>query len=345
MKVIFFPRQDYPVEICAHRHGKVMTYTEQTDYFNINSVPIAEMAKSKGIHCGCFSSFLYDEQYNDIMKQYASEGVLWLDLYFYSLRAAQHEVITEDEFNEMLITNLDFFYRLTGKKPIALSYTNGNLSYSEYAKGHFLGGRQSDLSYDSDYGVGYGDPNNIPYSIDGYIAKKCTTRFYDFAITQGFDKALERQSAEIDNALSNGGWLHNFTHWHDVGKNNNTELYNQYFDLLLEKNSNNQIYFAGWGEALAYLVYRQLVKEAVMYSPIGHENERLIIAIDARNTLNVDTDLLQVPISVKLSTKGTPLENKQIKSNYNLISLDNGEYIVEIPYSEISYAIIDTIVE
>ena len=77
-----------------------------------------------------------------------------------------------------------------------------------------------------------------------------------------------------------------------------------------------------------------------MYSPVM-DSDSLVIRLDARNTLGVDTDLLQVPISVKFSTAGTPLAGQTIKSDRNLVSLGNGDYIVEIPYSDFPVAKIE----
>mgnify|MGYP007092167872 CR=1 FL=1 len=58
MNVVFFPRNDYPnnIEVCGHRLGKKMTYTECTDYFPQESVQIAELFKDNGIKASCFAS-------------------------------------------------------------------------------------------------------------------------------------------------------------------------------------------------------------------------------------------------------------------------------------------------
>lgn len=111
--------------------------------------------------------------------------------------------------------------------------------------------------------------------------------------------------------------------------------------MLAELNEDNDICFAGYGEATAYLVYRQMITRAVMYSPNAHRSTQLFIRLEAQNTLGIDTALLQVPISVKFSTVGTPLAGKTITSDCNLINLGNGDYIVEIPYTgRFPYAII-----
>lgn len=362
MDVIFFPRNDYPynVEICPHRLGKRMTYTEQTDgvLYNISYPQFTALAKTRGIKLGCFYNIGYtdpsvaDESVRAIVKNDAENGDVWFDIYsmteslFYKI--TNRLSISEQEFINAYQTELLPSYQSVfgvDKKPLCLSYAYGNESFSNYITQYFLGARNSGYNADTDYGNGYGNPNNQPYSKLRFKSKQGSTRWYDQAKDNNNDFAgqLEIQSALIDATLLNGGWLNNFTHWHNYWQDGNQQWAETYLDLLAEKNENDEIYFAGYGEAVAYLVYRQMITRAVMYSPNAHANDQLIIRIEAKNTLDVDTDLLQVPISVKFSTVGTPLEGQSIKSSCNLISLGNGQYIVEIPYAEYAGAVIEKV--
>ena len=70
-----------------------------------------------------------------------------------------------------------------------------------------------------------------------------------------------------------------------------------------------------------------------MYSPVHESTSKLVIRLEAQNTLGIDTDLLQVPLSIKFSTVDTPLAGKTITSDCNLVTLGSGNYIVEIPYT------------
>lgn len=75
-------------------------------------------------------------------------------------------------------------------------------------------------------------------------------------------------------------------------------------------NASGDIAFCGYGEALAYMVFREIIEE-VEYKT---ENGKLVITLQCNDHLPIDYDLLQVPISLKVS---------------------NGDKacIVEIPYS------------
>lgn len=347
MQAIFYPRKDYNVEVCAHRLGKKMTYTEQTDTQRTGVyTQFMTLAKARNIKVGCFlllSSPISDSE----MKNDYDGGHIWFDAYSFTSELApkitEGQTITQEEWNNAYRnTLLPNFYGFLGKKPVALSYSYNNKTFAEYIT-QLLGGRNSGTSGNTSYGVGYGIPANVAYSFATYKSMPSAIRWYDTAKSNGNDFAgqLAVVSAKIDETLLNGGWLNNFTHWHHYYSDGNEAWIATYLDLLASKNVDNEIYFAGYGEALAYMVFRQMITDARMYVPKA-EPTKLAIALAAPNTMGIDTDLLQVPISIKFSTSGTPLAGKQIESDCNIISLGNNEYIIEIPYiSEYSQVFIN----
>lgn len=354
MDAIFFPRNDYPnnIEVCAHRLGKSMTYTEQTDglRFDISYAPFMALAKARNIKVGSFAAYSeFNNASINTAKEDIANGHLWVDEY--SLCPALEEKIThyesptDEEFIAAYNSELmPAFVNTFGKKPVALSYSYGQQGFNGVVCPLYLGGRNSqNLNY-TDYGVSYGNPNNEPYSFARFRSKASTTRWLDTAWGHDKDFAgqLVIQGALIDATKQNGGWLNNFTHWHNYWQNDIEQWAETYLDLLASKNVNNDIYFAGYGEALAYLVYRQIITKAVMYSPVKYSSTKLVIRLETINNLGVNPELLQVPISVKFSTAGTPLAGESIKcNNRNLISLGNNQYIIEIPFEVFPYAVIE----
>ena len=346
MNAIFFPRNDYPnniIEICPHRLGKSMTYTEQSDTFRAGAEAISSYAESKGIKVGVFWGMSDDASYAAIAKPLMDAGKMWIDAYCHPTNSqVSGTIITrevyEEERNKLWARIGEWF----GIRPVAMSYNSGNTSYADYIVPDFLAGRNSGRAGGTPYGVGFGSPNNVPYSVEVFKSKQSTSRWYDDAkVDSSFATRLQQLATDVATTKLNGGWYNNFTHWHNVIADGNLQAYKDYFDLLASLNQNNDIYFAGYGEAVAYLVYRQLVTKAVMYSPNSAPSTQLIIRMDARNILGIDTALLQVPLSVKFSVIGTPLAGKTLRSDCNLISLGSGEYIVEIPYrGQFPYAII-----
>lgn len=302
-------------------------------------------AKMLGIKVGAFVST------DDIKNAHVSEavtdfnnGALWCDVYSKdaTLEAKGYEGITEIEVESAYNDSwLPITISITGKKPVALSYRNGKDGFKDYAASLFLGCRNSGKNGRTDYGAGYGNPNNVPYSLSRFKSLDSTSRWYDDAkVDNSFATRLSTLSSDIDATMQNGGWYSNFTHWHQYVSGGHIEWAEAYLNMLAAKNNNNEIAFCGFGEAVAYLVYRSIVTKAVMFAPVASPNT-LKIQLETIDTFGIDTDLLQVPISIRFTTIGTPLAGKSIKSNCNLISEGNGSYVVEIPYSAYPSAIIE----
>lgn len=343
METIFFPRTDYPnnVSICAHYQGKSMTYTEQTDAIREPSFShIMEMAIERNIKVGA-NTYYGDSANADKIKTYLGQGQLWIDAY--SLPTSGGEQVTEEEYDIFYQENiLPYFINNFGLKPTTLSYGYGNVSYNQYAKKYFLAGRNSGISGNSDYGVGFGNPSDIPYNLVNYISRSSSSRWYDAVHTStnpiSKEESLSNIATLIDNANQEGGWVNNFTHWHNVENDGNMAEYEEYFDLLASKNQDNNIAFLGYGEAVGYLAYRSIIKKVSMYVPKA-QNDRIVIRLYADDAdIVTNTELIRTPISVKFSLKGTILEGKNIQCNHNLIKLSEDEYIVDIPYSRFPYA-------
>ena len=379
MDVVFFPRNDYPnnIEICNHRLGKKMTYCETTSMIpylvaKVLLPYVVSLNPTAKIRVGAYfdsdgngttrpsSSYLGP----DVMAQ-IDANVIWPDLYFYPSPYSDN---TEEGALRGASILIPWFIEKFERKPNMFDFSAGVMSYKQYVAHLTLGCDSSSIDRNkTDYGVGVGNPNNVPYTQSRYYPRYLNARVLDSGRLNNEDYAtyINDVAELIDTtlALPNGGLIVNFHHWHDLlyldyerypdengnpvpiaGRNDYAieNGFKPYFNMLAQKNSNDEIYFAGFGEAVAYLVYRQCITKAHMYSPNKHANEQLIIRLEVPNSLNIDTDMLSVPISVKFSTVGTPLENQSIKCDAcNLVSLGSNQYIVEIPYSEYAGAVIE----
>lgn len=342
MDAIFFPRAQYEVEICAHRYGKSMTYTEQSDTFRGGAENIVSAFAQNDIKVGVFWGMSTGADYGAIALPYVNAGKMWIDAYCNPSGASGGGNINYETYiaqrNALLERIKDWF----DKRPLALSFSYGNDSYADYAIMDFVGCRNSNKNVGTPYGIGYGSPNNIPYSQSYFKSKGSTSRWYDDAKVSGtFTQRLQQLEADVLVTKQNGGWYNNFTHWHNVISDDNLSHYISYVNLLATLNANDDIYFAGYGEAVAYLIYRQIITRAVMYSPKLNPNNQLIIRLETINNVGVNADLLQVPISIKFSLANTPLAGYNIRCDKNLIALGNNEYIVEIPFGRYPFAIIE----
>lgn len=362
MEAIFFPRNDYPnnIEVCNHRFGKSMTYSESTDTLNRSAFyKVMALCEQYGIKVGAFTNAITDNVSDSDVFPYIESDLLWTDLYWRYTEMLRDTDVTQSIFIEKNAEQIESFIGRWGRKPVTMSYALGNYTYKDYVPFKYLGGRNSlYLDADTDYGKSFGGtflgtPAN-EYTLNRFTFKSSSTRFYDYAADiVGYDSALQHSKDLIDATYLNHGWLNNFSHWHDYINHDHEDWLNGYFAMLAQKKSqyNNDIHFCGYGEAVAYLVYRSMISKAVMYSPTKNANTQLIIRLEAKNsvsldglnTTSIDTDLLQVPISIKFSTTGTPLAGQNIKSGCSLITLGNNQYIVEIPYAEYPGAVIEKV--
>lgn len=367
MEVTFFPRNDYPnnVEVCPHRLGKKMTFVESTTMIpklvSEMLLPyIVELNQTAHIRIGAHfdninngtnspsASYLGDY----VMEQIAN-NVIWPDLYFLSSPSSDYSKTAILNRKQVL---WPWFKNKFGRYPDGIIYGLNANSYGTYLKPYVLATQGEGQSTNSDYGLGVGNPNDIPYSKDFYYLRYKNLRTLDNAINynEKYSVFINRASDLIDSVmeLPKGGFILSFDHIHRVlyqdvdpytgdvlpGREGLPAVNNgfkAFFNMLAQKNVNDEIYFAGFGEAIDYLVYRESITKTVMYSPVGNENNKLIIRLEAKNLPEgVDKELLVVPMSIKFSLVNTPLEGQSISCNYTLIPLGNDTYIVEVPYSE-----------
>lgn len=345
MRVEFFPRKQYSnVSICSHYHDKKMAFTEQTDTFYDNNGYgwVMPYAKEKGIKLGVFASpgNLNSTFFEDVVKEDLAKGHVWLDSYPFAsslsdkLSDPTHPKIEDEEWlNAYNDEILPIFQLKVGITPSAMSYCYANDTYQDIAITKFLGCRNSNIRQNTDYGFGFGQPNNLEYNINNFKSRASTMRWYPEGV--GGEAALtgiNNMSSLIDETITNGGWINNFTHWHRIFEEDRIYMY-QYLDMLAEKNVNDEIWFCGYGEALSYLVYRDSIKDIAMYSPLENPNI-LKICVLKGNKYNVNVEAINTPVSVKFSTKGTILEGKNITCKDNIISIGDEWYIVDIPFSK-----------
>lgn len=350
MNTIFFPRKDFDVEICNHRHDKKMTYVEQTDELDLSAADIIlSKALSRSLRVGGFiGQHAQTLPLSTYIQNRISDSTLRCDYYFPPKNSADSGIeYTEEEFDALYENNRQWFYNLMNRNPSCLSYGYGITNYSTFAKKYFLAGRNSGYYSTYDYGKSFngsflGSPNQA-YTLDNWINHYASFRWYDNAKTVGVEASLQSLSDVIDVAYASSGMVHNFTHWHQMRSDTTGllgyDVYDTYFDMLVAKNVNNDIHFCSFGEAVEYMVFRSMISKAVMYRP-KNDLSKLIIRMESLNSINVNP-ILNTPISVKVDLSMTHLAEKIVRCKGGTIYNQTGNIvIVEIPYSEFSGAIL-----
>lgn len=318
----FFPKSQFPISICDHRFGKDMTITEQSDTVQLR-YPIEYFGFKHNIRVGAFLGYHYGSDWSDI-STVEKLGNIRSDVYWNTGAVAP-------TYLEAYALVEPWFEGMTGRKPSAASFAGGNTGLAVQIVQHFLSGRNSDV----------GQSNYEDYNQNVWKNLASTIRWSDAMPVQ---LTWSEVSTILTNVANAGGWLRNFTHWHNLNPDRvhlQGEFYQTINDTLnlIEKTA----HFCSFGEATEYAMYRDLVSRAVCYKSV---NGRLRIALEfdgLEDVLQVGQyatekslflqDRLKTPISVKIDLTGTEFSGKDFNSlNCDIIKLNANEFIVNVPF-------------
>lgn len=316
----FFPKSQFPVTVCQHRHGKDLTITEQSDTVQLR-YPIEYYGFKHNIRAGAFLGYHYGTDWNDIATV-EKLGNIRSDIYLNVGEVAA-------SYDDAMAIIEPWFEALTKRKPSAVSFAGGNTGLAPMIVEHFLSGRNSAT----------GQSNYTAYNQPLWRDLANTIRWYDDALS------WSQVESEITAVSNSGGWFRNFTHWHNLGTSNviykQGEFYQTINDTLIALGKT--AHFCSFGEATEYAMYRDLVSRAVCYKSV---NGKLRIALEfdgLEDVLQVGQyateksiflqDRLKTPVSVKIDLTGTEFSGKDFSSlNCDIIKLNANEFIVNVPF-------------
>ncbi len=179
------------VEICKHRYGKKITYTEQTDgvAYNTSYLPIRDMLGNNGIRGGIFLS-LKDLKTKYVQEVFSDRKLIWADEYSsiypsfswklmnkVKMKPKQKNISEKEWSNYYKNSLLPPFLSVFGRKPVALSYAYGNDSFKDYQT-QYLGARNSGTDGNTNYGRECGNHPEA-YQPECFKSRKSTLRWYD----------------------------------------------------------------------------------------------------------------------------------------------------------------------
>ena len=253
----------------------------------------------------------------------------------------------------------DWFRGIFGRFPSSMSYRNGNTGGAYIDVVFYLQCRNSGTgawnnTANAPTWYGKNSDNNylgVPQQdVDRNLlaSRASTTRWWDwidniYNIT--LQQSLDAVKSIVTQTIGNGGWQNNFTHWHSAAETTKENIklgsYNAYFGAISEAAGNNRIHFCNYGEASEYLLYRSCIDNIAAYK----KGNRVAVAVSIKDVFadavlqetGVDAKLPQrrifTPVSIEVDLTGTPLQGKNVKSNYGkVINAGNNKVIVEIPF-------------
>lgn len=339
MKTIFFPRSDYDVRVCAHRHDKKMTYIEQTDTLQDNSInQVLELAKNYNIRVGAYIGRHAHSAHDEDVKKWMDQDLLRCDYYFPPKSSSDSsQVYTESEFNTLYNSNVEWFQKLNHERtPSVLSFGYGNRNYSHFCERVFLAGRGGyggvAIGKDCHYGylngvaIGGGSGGGIDYWM---LRNPCHGMWYDDAKTVGVESALDRLKSMINDAYIKGGMFQNFTHWHQMSGASGDmgfSAYDAYFKMLKSLDFYNDIHFCSYGEAIEYKTLREAIIKVSAYKPIGKDYINIVYVT------NELSHLCNTPITVNVDLTNSGLNLDNLKCHGGRIVSKNGSSVMlDIP--------------
>lgn len=316
MDVKFFPKQQHMASVCAHRFGKQLTVSETTDTIqNVSRYACEYYGFKNNIRVGAYIGKHYPTDSFDI-DTIEAMGNIRPDVYLNTGAVA-------GSYAEAIAIILPWFRGLTNRTPSAVSFAGGNEALAANTINDFLGGRNSrtgDSQYgklDDDY---LGEPQQ-DYTRSVYANLTSTTRWYDDGLTW-------EQVADIINGVKDtGGWYRNFTHWHHLYTDSALPLQDSFYQTI-KTAVGNDAHYCSAGEALEYLVYRQLITRVACYDSI---NGNVRIAIEVSGLFLQDR--LNTPISISVDLSDSVLAGKNIRASAgDIIKTGADTYTVQIPF-------------
>lgn len=365
MSTNIFPRNDYNVEVCAHRWNKQMTYVESTDTLSNNNYrPLMLWFFRNNIRAGIFSWITAEAQLK-AAKELERCGIVNNSLY------CTMGSTNQGTMNANARTMREIFKKFFARYPSTYSYQGSDETYYKAATSYFNAGRDNDYA---DFGHPYtfygydfqtqlllgslevpsGGGSPVYPERTGFNRFDEMKHFMSMRIPSEvgnhgkyghqytWQEALELAIADFRTTYGNRGFYNNFCHWHDLGGGVKLDVtvlqYKDYIDALGGLTVNNvnvsdNIHFCGFDEAMEYMVARMMLKKISCYTPSDNPDEIHIVGYFNNNVSpRFRMDCINTPLTIKVDLTGTPLAGQTIAVNYGqVIGLGNNVFLVELP--------------
>lgn len=253
------------------------------------------------------------------------------------------------ELYKMVDILQDYFRFNIGAESSGFSYRNGRTEGAEMLVPKFLGGRNSNIMQSSlddkavtDYGAGLGFPSGESVSRLDRISMASSTRYKDMYENLGLgsqSQVLEYIKRQLRDTINNGGFYNDFIHRYQWGATPAIENFNQFLISVNEVVGDHFVHYCGYGEAMEYLFYREMIADISAYEDSGVVKV-VIQKSDKFKDLEINRisqttllHLLRTPISIEIDLSETSLKGVEVSANVgSLISNGGDKYVVNIPF-------------
>ena len=308
-----------PYVIQQHKYGAIATWSHCTDrYLPDNHAVDAEIHGFK--YNLALTSFISNNingggQVASDFKDVAATGRIGFGTYEFTGQA--HYVDDGINTKESMDTQYLNIKNGLGYYPSVGSYAHGRQTFRNDLKDYYLGVRNSNY-----------DLSNYNYDIQDTSSFPTTTRQADMVGDRNL--VLNQVGQSLEDAIINGGWFRDFTHWHTVTDGNLDEFFKHQRTII----DNRKVASLSFMEAVEYMKLRQKIMEIRFFEANGKIYVTTELPYESIMRRNINTE-----ISVEVDLTGTILESKELKSSYGLQKIGVDKFIVEVPIND--YAILE----
>lgn len=307
---------DIPYEVKKHKYGANATWSHNTDTYRPNITGkgyVGEIyALKENLQVTTFVDKDLQGNYLPEIKAMVNGERVSIGSYERTAYEYGEGRLTQENYLDRMLEQKQWFKDNFGEYTAAASYGYGLQTFKEEIGNNYLGARNSAFDLD-DYDYDMIDSSSFA----------STSRHGD--MVGDWTDVLSQCNAALQNAITNGGWYRDFSHWHTTAKIK--DFYEGQSPIIHA----NNVVTLGMSEAIEYMKFRQSV-ETVNF---GLKNGSLYLHTDVPRDL-LKRETIHTNLSVEIDLTGSFLDGKNMSSSHGLINLGGNKYIVEIPYNGVS---------
>lgn len=309
-----------PYNVKQHKYGAVATWSHCTDLYTPtiekHGIDAEINALKYNLQMTVFAHWQFSASVVNELKGFSDSGKCRVGSYEYTGKDYADGKLTDETYMDYLLNQYKWIEENFGYYPSVGSYGYGLQTFKEDLKQYYLGIRNSAYVV-TDYNYDIADTSSF----------MTTTRQADMSGERA--TVLTECSTALSNAITNGGWYRDFTHWHNC----TGTMLADYFRTQRETISINNVAVVDFLTAIEYMKFRQSLLGINFYTYNGN----IYISAETNRNPVLSRDM-ETTLSVQIDLTGTILAGKDLSSNFGIQKVSENVFIAEVPYN--GYAIL-----
>ena len=301
-----------PTSIKKHKYGATATWSHNTDQYRPNTVGRGWegeiFALKHNLQVTSYLNYTASNPYVSQIHDILDSGRLSIGSYELTAQNYHTGALTDSTYMDAIITQIEWFKNNFGYYPTAASFGYGRQTFKDDLANYYLGTRNSAYAL-----------TDFNYDMVDTSSFQSTSRHSDMA--GEWATVLDSCNTALQNAITEGGWYLDFSHWHSNAK------IKEFFEAQSPIIHSNNVVTLGMGEALEYMKFRQSTQRV----EVGTDGTQIYVsAVVSPSALN--RKLIKTHLSVEIDLTGTAFAGKELSSSHGLQKIAPNKFIVEVPY-------------